>query len=424
MNARLHWCCRAPMALALVVLGTLSLGRPAAALQPCEELPPPPVDDPAAARDPATHLAQARLFLKRGWTADAIAELERSRATEAGRENPDIMAMLVEAHLAADALPEALCFAKEAVRLAPERAELARIARSLEQEHGLLRIVGPVEGLVTRMQLDALDPLTSQAEKERVGRVALRLREQIRLPTTVALPVGRYTVNGVETEVVADRDAIVGLPHEATGARGLASLQVTRAEVGAGVLVVPGGTLPELTPTVQLGMTVPAGLLLVGGVLDVQLPTGFTVLGRSEQDRAPPSLTGGLRVGADLLTRLPLAIRPSLVLRAGQLAGAGRACDESGRCGAPGQPGSESDTVVHSMAWVLMPGAELSIDHRQAGRSGAAGFGLKVGAESIFGWLPAEGRSEQAAGAYTWTSGPTRFPAAAVRVLANGSFAF
>lgn len=415
MNARLHWCC-----WAAVVLAAWGLARPAAALQPCESLPPAQVDESTAPRDPATHLAQARLFLKRGWTGDAIAELERARSTDAGRENADVMAMLVDAHLAADALPEALCFAREAVRLAPERAELARLARSLEEEHGLLRIVGPVEGLVTRMQLDALDPLTSQSEKERVGRIALRLREQTRLPTTVALPVGRYTVNGVETEVVADRNAIVGLPHEATGARGLASLQVTRAEVGAGVLVVPGGVLPELTPTVQLGVTVPAGLLLVGGVLDVQLPTGFTVLGRSEQDRAPPSVTGGLRVGADLLTRLPLAIRPSLVLRAGQLAGVGRACDESGRCGAPGEPGSESDTVVHSMAWVLMPGAELSIDHRQAGRSGAAGFGLKVGAESIFGWVPAEGTSGQ----FSWTSGPTRFPAAAVRVLANGSFAF
>ncbi len=408
----------------LTVLVALLGPAPARALAPCAAPPPP---EPPAGRVPtdlATHLAQARLFAKRGWDDDAAAELALARTAPGAGESVELHTVLAELALVADDHQAALCFATVAARLAPDDPVAARTVRQLETEVGALRVVGPEDGLVTRMQLDPLDPLTSERERQSVDRVALGLREKTRLPVTVTLPIGRYAVNGVEVEVVAERPTRLALPASATGARGLAALQVTRAEASAGVWIVPGTALPELSPTAELGLTFPLGLVLLGGVIDAQLPTGFGVLGRSERDRTPVAFTGGLRLGADLITGLPLAIRPSLVLRGGQVAGLGRACTADGRCGAPGVAGDAESTALHTMAWALMPGAELSVDHREAGRSAAAGFGLKAGVDQIIAWGPTSGSAPSPAGAFAWTADGAPWRGVGVRVLANASFAF
>ena len=410
--------------LGLAVLAGLAHAGPAYALPPCTRLPPPAPPGGRTATDLESHLAQATHFLKRGWLGDAAEELDLARTLPTGQTSAELYGLATDIALASDHHQLAVCWAEEAVRLDPSDPHRAQTLRRLRDEVGLLRVVGPEDGLVTPMQLDPLDPLTSVAERQVVDRVALRWREQTRLPTEATVPIGRYSVNGQEVEVTPDRIAHLALPLNATGAQGLAALQVKRAEASAGVLVVPGSALPNIVPTTQLGLTWPVGVMLVGGLVDVQLPTRYPVLGKDRQGQAPASVTAGARVAADLITALPLSIRPALVVRGGQLAGLGRACSTDGSCGAIGRAGAPEDAAVHTMAWVAMPGAELSIDHRRAGRSGAAGFGLKASGEAIFAWSPSTGTVSVGDNSLGWTTEETAWRGFAVRVMANASFAF
>ena len=410
---------RAPPAAPLILL--LAASGPARALPPCGA---PPAATATPTRSGAGHLAQARLFLRKGWVPDAAAELEMARATADGGADPAVWLLSAELELGRQNHKTALCFAEAAQRVAPPdsplAADAAALRRRLADGYGELLVTGPEAGLRTRMQLEPLDPLASAAERQEVDRQALAWRERTALPAAATLPIGRYAVNGVDVEVVAERQSLAALPLEATGARGLAALQVTRVELGAGVWLTGGGQLPALTPTLQAGLTLPVGPLLVGVLGDALLPTRAAPAGVSSWVEVPAGGTVGLRLGADLVTALPLAIRPSLSLRAGSSPGITLSCTEDARC----SPDGDGPIRVLTRGFGWMPGAELAVGHRRAGRSTALGLGARVGADLVRARAPAGGEAALDGARWAWTSDQAWITAPAFRLLGEASLAF
>lgn len=330
----------------------------------------------AAEPDSAHHLAQARLFARRGWTEDAWLELEAALATASGAQSPEAHALAAElAWRRRDALRAAAHHERvaELTGNAEEREAAAAAAESLRRRFGGLVLRAPRDGMATRVQLDGGPRLIDNRVRAYVHDLTLQLRNREPLPREVALPVGVWLVNGTEVEVVAGEATVLTLPMDAIGRRGMASLQVLRLEATAGLELTGGATATALlpSPTVELGLTMPVSDWLVG------VTATSTIQGvRGDDDmnrRGPAAVAVGVRGGAELQTASPLAVRPAATLRARRQPGLRPPCDGAGCV-------SELQQI-----WQVGPGVEIALDYREAGRTTAFGSGVRFAADVPIG---------------------------------------
>jgi hypothetical protein len=330
----------------------------------------------AAAPDAAHHLAQAELFARRGWTDDAWREIRAALAAPGGADDPTIRALAAvlawDQRLALTAAEH-----HEAVsRLHPDpaTAERARAeAQALRRQFARLVIEAPHEGMATRVQLEGGPRLFDADTRQYAQDVTLRLRARDVLPVSVELPIGGWTVNGHAVELRAGEEARLSLPMDAIGRKGMSALQVLRLEVAGGLQLAAGARAEALrpSPTLEIGLTLPSGGWLIGITASGTLQGTRGADNVTRQD--PSAFAVGGRVGSELFTSTPLAIRPAVTLRGLRQPGLTPTCAASGCTG---------DLVT---GWQLAPGGELAIDYREAGRTTAFGSGVRLAADLPIG---------------------------------------
>ena len=402
------------LGLTLISLVPL-LARPAAAASPEVE-----------AGDPVHHVRQAKLFLKKGWMTDAADELALARKSTAGQAMYEVWWLSSQVAWERANGVKSREFAAQARTRAvtpDEQQQSQAWIDQLDATMGILTVEGPQDGLKTRLQIERSGLLFDPAQKKYLDRLALDWRERSDLPLKAALPIGDYTINGQAVKIAAGEPTTLRLPFSAVGNKGLAALQVTRLEV-AGGMTVPMGGLSSLrpAPTTQLALTVPVKQLLLGGMVD--LSPQWADLG-NERLRAPGGWSGAARVGTELFTSLPLSIRPSAVIRYGQLPAVPMACEATAAdwsCAIGDAGAGELPVLARGAAW--MPGGELVVEYREAGRTTALGAGVKIEVDAILGKLPGEGEAETDGAPLAWTLSDTAVRGANARVMANLSLAF
>ena len=329
-----------------------------------------------AAPDAAHHLAQAELFTRRGWTDDAWREIEAALAADGGEADPAVHALAAELAWDQRLALRAAAHHEAVARLHPNPAIAAAAgarAADLRRQFARLIIDAPHAGMATRLQLEGGPRLFDADTRQYAQDVALRLRARGALPTTAELPVGGWAVNGHEVELRSGETARLTLPMDAVGRKGLSALQVLRLEVAGGLQLAAGPRAAALrpSPTLELGLTLPVEALLVGITASGTLQGSRGADDVTRQD--PSAFALGGRVGSELFTSTPLAIRPALTLRGVRQPGLTPACFDRG-C---------ADALV--TGWQLAPGGELAIDYREAGRTTAFGSGVRLAADLPIG---------------------------------------
>lgn len=387
----------------------------------------------AQARTAQDHLAQAELFVRRGWMEDADLELRAGLALPDGQQShalhwlaAQVAWELLDAERAGKMAARAAALAQDDAR----REEATALAESYAAGFGVVEVGAPHEGMRSRLQIEAEDPIFDPEVKRYVNRLALARREQTALPVRLALPVGRWRINGEPVTVEPGSTTALPLPMRALGARGLAALQVTRVELGVGVglLMGPWTAAMAPAPAAQVGLTQPIGPVLLGlfggGRLD-----GYTAA-RGGGQGPLPTWELGLRLGHELVLAGPLSFRPSLQYRVGPVTGLPLACQLEGEqlaCAAPSDPQDleQAPVALYASALAHRPGLELSVDYRSAGRTTAWGTGVKLVVDQALGRLPARGQAADPDGQIrSWSLPAQTFSATGLQMFATTSFAF
>jgi len=358
---------------------------------------------PAAAQSGAytVHVEQAKLFVRKGWLDDALAELDAARATEDGAADYEVWWLTAQVRYELRDAEGAWQAADDAAAVAPdaEKKEQAyQLSKLLKRTFGALEIAAPRAGVSSRLQLESAGPVLDPDHKKWIDAVALDLRAQSLLPRVISLPQGSYLVNGVEVTVAPGERARMELPMDLLGAGGLAALQVPRVEVAAGLGMLFSGRVPNLNPSLegQLGYTQPVGRLLLGAHLDYGYRS-FQVEGQGTA-WSPQAAGGGLRLGTELTVGGPLAIRPGLGYRFAQtpgvpLACSGRDLEDTWTCAVPEEGAPASDATIMAVGQAHIPYLEVAVHWRRAGRTTATGFGVRAAVDQAFGILPSEGEA-------------------------------
>ncbi len=379
------------------------------------------------------HISQAELFIKKDWYADARRELEAAVQLDAGRGSFQAHWLLAQVCYELLDAESAGRYARLAASLAAEPGQAAaatELADALERTFGVLVVDGPYPGMASLLQLDRTSTLLAPDLKKFVDRVALSWRQRNALPARIALPAGDYLVNGHAVTVKAGKEARVVLPMSAVGSKGFAALQVSRVEFSVGTGMMMSGRVDNLRPSldVQVAVTQPIKRWLIGAMVDYSVRS-YVVDGIGPRVN-PTAFTVGARVGQELMIGGPLAFRPSIGYRYGYVPGIAMDCFERAgtyECRDPRDTGNaEVDARVYAVGRAHIPFIELAVDWRRAGRTTAAGLGVKVTVEEALGNVPTPASATVLSdgSAIDYTTDDPRWSATGYRMLANFSFAF
>jgi hypothetical protein len=380
------------------------------------------------------HISQAELFLKKNWYADARRELESAIALELGRGSFTAYWLLAQVCYELLDAESAGRYARVAAGLAKDPGQAAaatELSDALDRVFGVLVIDGPYAGMASLLQLERESTLLDPELKKFVDRVALLLRKRNALPVRIALPAGDYLVNGHRATVNAGRDTRLVLPMNALGSRGFAALQVSRLELSTGTGLFLSDRVDNLRPglDIQLAVTQPIRGWLVGAMVDYSVRS-YVVDGIGPRVN-PSAFTVGARVGRELMIGGPLAFRPSVGYRFGYVPGIPFDCFEGTgptySCADPRETGrKEVDAQVYAVGRAHIPFVELAVDWRRAGRTTAAGLGVKIAIEEALGTVPTPAQAtvlSDGTNIRYETTAP-RWSATGFRMLTNFSFAF
>ena len=373
--------------------------------------------------DYSYHINQAKLFIKKGWTADALRELEA--AQEADPEGFEAFWLAAQLHydlMDARAAWEAAEQAAENGE-GDEKSSAAQLRDFLKSTYGELTIEGPYEAAASILQLEPTGPILDPELKRWIDKIALELRARTLLPITVTVPAGDYTVNGQSVTVVASKERDVTLSNDDLGAKGLAKLLVPRIEIGTGVGVLFSDRVSNLQPSIetQLGFTQPFGRLIFGAMVDYSVRSYQIDGGTASNPRAAGA---GLRFGTELMVGGPLAFRPSIGYRFALVPGVAMACaapelDGAYTCGPPGD--GDADATIYAVGRAHIPFGEVAVDWRRAGRTTATGFGVRAAVEQAIGTIPESSEASiiDSDDTITFTATDTGWTATGVRLLAE-----
>jgi hypothetical protein len=327
-----------------------------------------PAGPTSASRDAATHVAQARLSIKKGWWEDAARELDLALAAPDGPRSFEAHWLRAKVAWELVDYDTVLRMATAAQPLAPDedkRGEAAQLATLCQSSMGVVVLSGPRGQSAVKLGLPAV--IFDPELKRYAERAAERLGKGADFPLRLGLPAGSYTVNGVAVEVAAGAQSTV----EVAG-KPIVKAETpnpTRFEVAGGVELLGESdatfTLAPATLT-EIGLTHPVGPLIVG--LSGELRWASYLSDGGTLYRAPLAGGGGLRVGVDLLPDGPLTVRVAGALRVGPQDGLRLDCDPTTACSG------------ETRGLAVVPGLELSADHRPVSGE-RLGMGLRVGVD-------------------------------------------
>ncbi len=350
-------------------------------------------DEPPLEGAARTHLEQAQLFHRRGWTDDAWAELQRALETPSGRQS-------YRAHRLGQAwawdrrdLRAALEMANRAVLLAPDsaaRADAAADALTYEQSFGFVRLEGPYPGMATRLQVEADAPPLIASQRAWLDDVTRAAADRQVLPIELALPLGGYRINGLPVHIAAGDTVAMTLPVDALGGGALRRLQAGRLDLLSGVSMWagPDATGLGLGVPVEAAFTVPVGPVRLGGAAALvrqswQPPSGSAEVG-------PAGWAAGARASWSPPAAGAIGVELGAALRVGAIPGVRLACDASDaalRCA----HGGDGDTPLHATRSALLPGADLGLVVTEPGRDRGLSGSLRVAWERPLLWLDSGG---------------------------------
>lgn len=358
----------------------------------------------------SVHVDQARIFLRRHYYADAMAEVEAGLADPATSDALDLYAIGVDAAWELGEIDRVLTWSQQAADLA-----LGGDARDAWQGRhdtvaatwGWLR-VAPRDGRAasTRLQVEPAAPVLDPEQKRIANVVALRAHDPVSMPARLPLPAGAWRVNGVAVTVTAGEVTPVVLSADQLGVAGLAALQTLRLDVSVGAQVLGGAKVAGSGPTGALGLDLagPVGRALLGGGL-TWAPQAY-VSAQGHRYASPWAGSADLHVGVDLPVAGALAFRPAAGATAQLVEGLPVGCD----CGL-GAP-----TTLYVPAWAVGPAVQLGLEWRQAGRSSATAFGVRAEGSLAAGRTVAGGTATVGTETIPWTSPPAALTVGTVRI--------
>lgn len=352
-----------------------------------------------AAESPDWYLAQARQFQKRGWTADAEAQVQAG--LEIAPDHLALNALCVELARAVVDIPRALHCAARGVA-APEgdlelRAELSRLETWMRENFGLVEVKGPDGTPRGRLTIRPAGLILDPELKATAAKVAESANAGVALPARLSLPVGEYEIEGALVRVEAGQTTIVSLSPSAFAAKAGRGVRLELAAGGSGYLghgfenQLPGGQF-------ELGLSLPAGALRLGLAASWELRPysregGADVL-------SPYGWGGKMRLGSEIDLGKALLLHPAATLSIGQLPGIEMACSEADdtlECGVP--PDASGGETVYVIGWLVAPGVDVAMAHRL----GRSMVGVRAGAAHVFGQIPTPGPVSRDGGLDTYT---------------------
>lgn len=356
-----------------------------------------------AADTPDWHAAQARGFLKKGWTEDAESEVAAGLALDP--HHLELNALCVDLSRREGDIDRAIaCAAAGAAADSGDldaRAQLSQVEAWLRANFGWVDVAGPegvararLDLVATSMQLDAeLQVATAES--------AARLAAGVPLPAHLALPIGDYTVLGVPVSVLAGQTRRITLPSDRFAAAAGAG---KRVELAIGVLAFSGYQFANQAPglAAELAVSAPAGPLRlgIGATWELRAYSGVGLA-----DATAPNTAGGvLRLGVPLEIGSTLSVTPAVAIRGAMLPGLELACTPTlpqYAC-TPGRA-DEGELPIYANGFGLAPQGELALELH----SGRIVLGLRGSIGHLFALLPDPGKVVTADdGLVAWISDP------------------
>ncbi len=389
---------------------------------------PAHADAPASA-DFRSYLDQAKFFLKKAWYEDAAEQLELAVKTDDGEIDPEAWFLLAKVRYelcdlngARFAVDRALVHSRDQT----QALQTLELQNYLNERFGYVQLTAPYGGMATHIEVELQSVIFDPDLKNWLQRLLAKLDDEVTLPTVLGLPTGRYTINGMDVEILAGQEVVVAPPLQGSTP---ASLQTVEVEVGFGGTVWIGPTVGNIlpSPTTQLSAGLPLGVLVVGAMAE-WTPTPYRT--RIDQvEFAAGSFSVGVRVGVEVPGTQPVVIRPSLVYRYGSLPGIEVGCSEGDAewvCFSGDT--APSQLVVYTSGKVHIPGVEIAALYRDRSRARGLGFGVKGSGEFALGTLPAQDTAQRLsdAGPIDYRVDPATRPVQAmgIRVLGAVSYAF
>ncbi len=370
--------------------------------------------------DFASAVEEARFFIKKGWWADARERLEAAVGTDDGALDPEAWMLLANVRYQECDVPGARYAADRAhvnSRDLDQAGQAAALRDWLDAQFGSLTVNAPYRGVTTRLEIALSGTLFDPELKLYLSRLEDRTDRKVALPHTVALPAGRYRVNGVEVEVPAGGSAAV-LPRVQAGA-----LQASSLELGFGPTFWVGRDLAALlpVPTTSLSWNIPAGPTVVGleGAWTPQPWRTATDAVRFSVD----SWRVGGRVGVEIGHLEPMILRTSLGYGVGMVPGIELACTAQGD-GYACDDAEPADLYVHAPTLAHMPKAEIAAIYLNRARRATFGAGFVASVDGIVGAARSGRAAAPDGGTYGWTNESGLVAGLGIRGLATLTLAF
>jgi len=219
-----------------------------------------------ATPDAASHIAQAKFFLRKGWTQDARLELEAAVAQPDGATDATAWSMLATVRYQLLDVPGAAAASLQAAEHAQEpgaQAQAAELARFLSTSFAPVALTAPREGLRARVPLTRTSLLLDADLAAYLQTVQEHGATPTLMPRTLWLPVGAYELAGAPIELAPCQELTTCSPvavslsaSEVAGGPALVALHGTRFELSAGTLTWGGAELAEHTPGTRVELAV------------------------------------------------------------------------------------------------------------------------------------------------------------------------
>lgn len=351
----------------------------------------------AEADDYRSYVDQARLFLRRGWVADARTLLERASTHPDGRLDSEAWSMLASARYLTGDVPGAKVAAEQAHSHARNEQQLGvavGLSAWLAQSFGAVRLAGAQPGASTRLDVQPQTPVLDPELRRYLALVQADDARATVLPTELWLPVGEYLINGVPVTIDPDAPSEQSIP-----VRGRSAAWTQSAMVRArGLVTAPIDSNPGALP------------VGVGAAIGLRLPIGpLAVEGRATLTTrmAPPTLSGdarGVELGGAGLLSTSLARRGPLTLDLAVGWSAGRLTALSARCDIDGCTPNAADANQRVAAGKHGPLAELAVFALERNTERALGMGLVFSVEHGFAHVLDAEPANAAVGRFQQTS--------------------
>lgn len=288
----------------------------------------------------SVHADQARIFLKRRYYDEALAEVTTGLADPTTADALDLYAIGVDAAWEVGDIDRVLVWSQQAADLTlNDDAHAGWQARhdAVAASWGWVTLSRATPGNrapANRITVEPVSPVFDPEQKRIAAVVLLRLHDQNPPQARIALPTGEWRINGVSAVVVAGATTSVAPPENPkTG---------LRVDIGSAGLLLVGDGVRGYSPSVgvTLGISAPVGPIRVGGVARWSPQARVT----SDAQQETAWLTGSAGLNASLL--VPIASGVSL------LPGVGVEADLLGPADVGGQ------------TWGAGPAAQLALEWR------------------------------------------------------------